>query len=114
MRDSWSRRRFLQQSRATALALFPALIRAEASPARSSASLKKSAGDAWIDDLRRSVPEAMQRADVPGLSLAVIRNARVSWNQGFGVRSKATGEPVTTGTIFEAASLSKPTFAYAV
>jgi CubicO group peptidase (beta-lactamase class C family) len=35
------------------------------------------------------------------------------WTKGFGVKSTKTNEPVTENTIFEAASLTKPFFAYA-
>ena len=55
----------------------------------------------------------MSQKGVPGLSVALIKNARVAWSQGFGVKSAATRDPVTAETIFEAASLSKPAFAYA-
>jgi CubicO group peptidase (beta-lactamase class C family) len=56
----------------------------------------------------------MREGDVPGLSLALIRDARVVWHRSFGVRNADTKEPVGDGTVFEAASLSKPVFAYAV
>ncbi len=68
----------------------------------------------WIADLMRCVPEAMDKASIPGLSIAVVRDGRVLWTEGFGVRSLETGEPVDSGTIFQAASLGKPVFAYAV
>ena len=55
----------------------------------------------------------MSKASVPGLSIALIRDSNVVWSQGFGVKSTVTREPVTGDTIFEAASLSKPAFAYA-
>jgi CubicO group peptidase (beta-lactamase class C family) len=56
----------------------------------------------------------MREGDVPGLSVALIRDARVVWHRGFGVSNADTKEPVGDGTVFEAASLSKPVFAYAV
>ncbi|HLY32738.1 MAG TPA: serine hydrolase domain-containing protein [Ktedonobacterales bacterium] len=66
-----------------------------------------------IGTLKRRIPNLMAQANVPGLSLALIRNAQLAWSHGFGVANVATQEPVTTATIFEAASLSKPVFAYA-
>ncbi len=57
--------------------------------------------------------EEMQWAGVPGASLATIHGASVGAAQ-FGLRSVAARVPVTADTIFEAASLSKPVFAYAV
>ena len=64
--------------------------------------------------LERDLPELMKKADVPGLSIALIRNGAVVWHRGFGVKDSRTKEPVRDNTVFEAASLSKPVFAYAV
>ena len=55
----------------------------------------------------------MEEATVPGLSLTLIRGAEVFTSRAFGVRSSVSREPVTQDTVFEAASLSKPVFAYA-
>ena len=51
---------------------------------------------------------------VPGLAFAVIRDGKIVETKGVGVRDISTGAPVDQNTIFEAASLSKPVFAYAV
>ena len=64
--------------------------------------------------LERLVPRLMKDGDVPGLSLAVVRDGQVVYRRGFGVRDAGTNTPVDDDTIFEAASLSKPVFAYAV
>jgi CubicO group peptidase (beta-lactamase class C family) len=56
----------------------------------------------------------MDSAGVPGLSIAITTDSGIVWSRGFGVRSAETGDPVDTGSVFEAASLSKPVFAYAV
>lgn len=56
----------------------------------------------------------MEQGFVPGLSIALIRDGEVFWHASFGVRDARTHEPVTDDTVFEAASLSKPVFAYAV
>ena len=61
-----------------------------------------------------SVPALMQRADVPGLQLAFIEGGRVGMTAAFGYANAETEVPVTDRTVFEAASLSKPVFAYAV
>lgn len=53
----------------------------------------------------------MARANVPGLSLAVIREGHVVRVESLGAADAETGAPVTTDTLFEAASLSKPVFA---
>jgi CubicO group peptidase (beta-lactamase class C family) len=67
-----------------------------------------------IARLERIIPQLMNEGDVPGLSLALIRNANVFWHKGFGVKNTDTKEPLDENTVFEAASLSKPVFAYAV
>jgi CubicO group peptidase (beta-lactamase class C family) len=51
---------------------------------------------------------------VPGLSFAIIRDGKIVETKALGVRDTSTGTPVDGNTIFEAASLSKPVFAYAV
>ena len=56
----------------------------------------------------------MNAAGVPGLSLAIIRDGEIVDLGAFGVKSIAGDDPVDTGTLFEAASLSKPAFAYFV
>jgi CubicO group peptidase (beta-lactamase class C family) len=67
-----------------------------------------------ISRLKSEVPGLMQQGGVPGMSIALIRGGKTIWLHGFGVKDKKTGEPVRTDTVFEAASLSKPVFAYGV
>ena len=56
----------------------------------------------------------MKDGGVPGLAIAVVRDGRIDWQESFGVRDAAGSSRVDENTIFEAASLSKPVFAYAV
>ena len=65
-------------------------------------------------ELEKDIPQLMKDGDVPGLSIAVIEDAKVVWQQNFGVANSTTNQAVDENTIFEAASLSKPVFAYAV
>jgi len=67
-----------------------------------------------VADIERRIPGLMAAAVVPGLSIAIVRDGRLLWHQGFGVRDSASNEPVDDGTVFEAQSMSKPVFAYAV
>ena len=66
------------------------------------------------DEFLLRIPTLMQWANVPGLSIAIIKDGQLSWSKGFGV--KKNGEPgaVESSTLFGAASLSKPVFTYAV
>lgn len=67
-----------------------------------------------IKDLENEIPRLMNEAHIPGLQIAVIRDGKISWHRGFGVKNATSREPVTDETIFEAASLTKPFFAYYV
>ena len=67
-----------------------------------------------ISEVDEAVPEMMERAMIPGLSVSLIRDGMLVWSKGFGVKNRQSLEPVDDQTVFEAASLSKPVFAYAV
>jgi CubicO group peptidase (beta-lactamase class C family) len=67
-----------------------------------------------IHRLTTILPEQMNQAQVPGLSLALIQNAQLVWAKSFGVTSQSTLAPVTTETVFEACSISKPVSAYVI
>lgn len=51
---------------------------------------------------------------VPGVAVAVVEEGELAWEGAFGVRSARQKDKVNAETVFEAASLSKPVFAYAV
>lgn len=70
--------------------------------------------DRWGSVLREPAREWLRDALVPGMSVAVIEHGRIAWQGAFGVKNAETGEPVTADTVFEAASMSKPVFAYMV
>jgi CubicO group peptidase (beta-lactamase class C family) len=74
----------------------------------------KKPDNATIARLERSLPDLMSKGTVPGLSIALIRDGTTYWAHSFGVRDAKTAQPVSEETIFEAASLSKPVFAYGV
>jgi len=63
--------------------------------------------------LEREIPRLMEEAEIPGLSMAVVRDGRTLWTKAFGVRSRRTEDSVDEYTMFEAASLTKTVTAYA-
>ncbi len=67
-----------------------------------------------LKDLEAQIPSLLKSTNVPGLSLAVFKNGQIIWLEGFGVTDRASGAPVNSNTLFEAASMSKPVFAYLV
>lgn len=71
-------------------------------------------GQILVASLETEIPQLMEQAMIPGLSIALIRDGVPVWSKGFGMKNTETSEPVTDTTIYEACSLSKPVFAYAV
>jgi CubicO group peptidase (beta-lactamase class C family) len=60
------------------------------------------------------LPTLLARAGIPGASMAFINPRGVVWSKGFGVREAGQSELVDQHTVFSAASLGKPVFAYLV
>jgi CubicO group peptidase (beta-lactamase class C family) len=54
------------------------------------------------------LPKLMQLYNVPGLSVAVIDNYKIVWAKAYGVTEAGGSAPVTTKTLFQAGSISKP------
>jgi CubicO group peptidase (beta-lactamase class C family) len=66
---------------------------------------------AHVSWLNRHVSGQMREMHVPGVSMAIIQQGEVVWAQAFGVSDARTGDAVTTDTVFEACSMSKPVLA---
>jgi CubicO group peptidase (beta-lactamase class C family) len=64
--------------------------------------------------LARDLPGLLRVSGVPGLSIAVVRKDQVIWTGAFGTVNDSAKRPLDSATVFEAASLSKPVFAYLV
>jgi CubicO group peptidase (beta-lactamase class C family) len=64
--------------------------------------------------LDAAIPPLMRVGDIPGLSVAVVRDGRLYYSGAFGVRDAATRTAVDRNTVFDAASLTKPVLAYVV
>ncbi len=60
-----------------------------------------------------TIEEIMKKTQVPGVSVAVIKDFAIHWAKGYGVADVQTGEVVTPDTLFQAASISKPVTALA-
>ncbi|HEY1527042.1 MAG TPA: serine hydrolase domain-containing protein [Candidatus Angelobacter sp.] len=55
-----------------------------------------------------TLKQFMQKYNIPGLNVAVIDNYKIAWAGAFGVTAPGGTEPVTTSTLFQAGSISKP------
>lgn len=87
------------------LAVFGAAALLTASSSLAASTAEKAAA------LDQSIPGLMARADIPGLSIALVKGGEVVWTEAYGITSTETRAHLTSETTFEAASLSKPVFA---
>ncbi len=60
------------------------------------------------------VKKYMDDSDIPGLSIAVMKNGRLVFAKGYGKANKTTGEIVSPNSLFRIASVSKPITATAI
>jgi CubicO group peptidase (beta-lactamase class C family) len=84
------------------------LALAQVAPAGRASQLSREALIATLDHL---VPALLAEHHVPGVAITLIRDRKLAWSKGFGVRVAGSKEAVTPDTVFEAASMSKPIFA---
>ena len=66
------------------------------------------------DQIDPFIKQLMDSTQGPGLSIAIIRGNSVRYSNGYGLTKADSTQRVTSETVFDAASLSKPVFAYAV
>lgn len=60
------------------------------------------------------IPKIMDSSDLTGLSIAIIKKGKIIYSKGFGKSDNNSRKSITDSTIFEAASLTKPLFAFTV
>jgi CubicO group peptidase (beta-lactamase class C family) len=61
-----------------------------------------------------TLQQIMERFGVPGVSVAIVHDFKLHWAKAYGTVDAATRTPVDPGTMFQAASISKPVHAMAV
>lgn len=65
-------------------------------------------GVAGKEPVHMSLGELMKKFNVPGLTLAIIENYKIVDAKAYGVIASGSTTPVTTRTLFQAGSISKP------
>jgi D-alanyl-D-alanine carboxypeptidase len=60
-----------------------------------------------LEAFESEIQEAMRQFGVPGAAVAIVEGGETVYAQGFGVRDLASGQPVTTDTLFRIGSLTK-------
>lgn len=82
---------------------------------QANARLKKLDGNSISTaELEAFVEQIMEKADVAGLSLAILNDSQLVYQKAFGYKNKRDGTRNDEQTLFSAASFSKPVFAYLV
>ncbi len=61
-----------------------------------------------LNDIKYTLQERMGFYEVPAVSIAIIDNYEVIWAKGYGISSVNASDSISTSTMFQAASLSKP------
>ena len=84
-------------------------------PSTTTAQIKTVSGHMLTPEtMDRFLEAQMDSLDIPGLSIAVINDNEVVYHRTLGVKNLESEAPVDPQTVFEAASMTKPFFAYAV
>jgi CubicO group peptidase (beta-lactamase class C family) len=81
---------------------------------RNDVSRQGDAGDTLSAIIDSTVRRVMSQRDIPGAAVAFLRSDTLVHVRGYGVAERRRGMPVTTRTVFQIASLTKPFAATAV
>ncbi len=80
-------------------------------PSLSKAEAGKQEVSAYLDDM---IPELMSLFDIPGVSVALIKDGEVIWSEGYGYQDLEEDKPVNSDTLFRAESITKSVTAWGV
>lgn len=68
----------------------------------------------WADEIDRFIEQQMAQRQIPGLAFAVVKDGKVAETRAYGLANLETSSPVTTESVFEIASMTKPITATAI
>lgn len=88
-------------------------LTAQDDAARQAARIEAPQAEAGRELAALSIPELLKTSNVPGISVAVIKDSAIHFARGYGMADTTTSRPVDAGTLFQAASISKPVTAMA-
>lgn len=108
------RRKFLTTGSCAVAGAFLPQLSARAQERPHTPALQEGSSSTLIDALQALLPKLMVEAVVPGLAIALVEDGKLLWRAAFGVRDRGSRQLVDHDTVFEAASVSKTVFAYAV
>jgi CubicO group peptidase (beta-lactamase class C family) len=70
--------------------------------------------DILVARLDQRIPRLMERYEVPGLAVAVVRGGRPVWSAAYGFADRESNRPMTVEAVFRAESISKAVTAWNV
>ena len=70
--------------------------------------------DESIQKIDQIITAYQAHYNIPGVSLALIKDGKIAYHRTYGYKNAVTKEPVDEKTLFEAASITKPVFAFVV
>ncbi len=63
--------------------------------------------DKAVASLDAIAADVMKKTGIPGMAVAVVRDGKIAYVKGFGVRKVGENQPIDANTVFQIASLSK-------
>ena len=66
------------------------------------------------ESVDRAIQAMMAHYQIPGVSVALVKDSELVYHRWFGTQNAYSGEPVRDDTLFEAASITKIAFAFVV
>jgi CubicO group peptidase (beta-lactamase class C family) len=87
---------------------FRRAVRCAASLAVAFAAVPAGADSFSFDDIRDRIRDALAEENLPSIAVAVARDGKVLWEEGFGLADKERRIPATADTVYSLASISKP------
>jgi CubicO group peptidase (beta-lactamase class C family) len=64
-----------------------------------------------FEDVEKFLIEEMEKRQVPGFSVAIVKDQKIIWSKGFGYANKQKKKLATPDTVYRVASVSKPVIA---
>ncbi|MEM9261525.1 MAG: serine hydrolase domain-containing protein, partial [Bacteroidota bacterium] len=61
-----------------------------------------------FDVPKYNIEDRLKELGIPGVSVAVFKDGAIEWAKGYGMADSTEQRPVTTETLFQAGSISKP------
>jgi CubicO group peptidase (beta-lactamase class C family) len=70
--------------------------------------------DQAVQHLEAAITQTMREQKIPGFAIGIVKDGRLAYPRGFGVMRVDAKPPVTAGTLFHMASITKPFVATAI